>query len=59
MAGALGIRLEKVAHYVLGEGNPPPVLQNISDAVRVFSWSAAFWVLVCLAIGGIRFAITA
>jgi adenosylcobinamide-phosphate synthase len=59
MAGALGVRLEKVGHYVLGEGNPPPSIENIDGAVKVFSISAALWVLVCLAAGGIRFALTA
>jgi adenosylcobinamide-phosphate synthase len=59
MAGALAIRLEKVGHYILGEGYPPPSTENIDGAVKVFSIAAAVWVLVCLAVGGIRFAVTA
>jgi adenosylcobinamide-phosphate synthase len=59
MAGALGIRLEKVGHYVLGEGYPPASVEDIDGAVKVFSAAAAVWVIVCLAAGGIRFAITA
>lgn len=59
MAGALEVRLEKVGHYVLGEGNPPPVLETIDGAVKVFSLGAAAWVLIVLIAGGIRFAITA
>jgi adenosylcobinamide-phosphate synthase len=58
MAGALSVRLEKVGHYVLGEGNPPASVENIDDAVKIFSIAAAVWVFLCLAAGGIRFAIT-
>jgi adenosylcobinamide-phosphate synthase len=59
MAGALGVRLEKVGHYVLGESYPRPAIETISNAVKVFSLAAAFWVLLCLTAGGIRFAVTA
>ncbi len=59
MAGALGVRLEKTGQYVLGKGNPPPSLESIGGAVRTFSIAAAVWVIICLAAGGIRFAITA
>ena len=59
MAGALGVRLEKAGHYVLGQGNPAPSMETINDAVRVFSLATVVWILVCLVTGGVRFAITA
>jgi len=59
MAGALGVRLEKTGHYVLGDGNPAPSPETIASSVRVFSYAAAVWVLICLIAGGIRFAVTA
>ena len=35
MAGALGVELEKVGHYRLGRGFPPPHPQDIERAVRL------------------------
>ncbi len=35
MAGALGVELEKVGHYRLGRGSPPPHPQDIERAVRL------------------------
>jgi adenosylcobinamide-phosphate synthase len=35
MAGALGVELEKVGHYRLGEGLPRPVPEDIARAVRL------------------------
>jgi adenosylcobinamide-phosphate synthase len=59
MAGALGARLEKTGHYVLGEGNPAPSLNTIDSALKIFSLAAAAWILICFIAGGVRIAITA
>jgi adenosylcobinamide-phosphate synthase len=58
MAGALGVRLEKTGHYVLGDGDSAPSTGSISRAVSVFTLAALLWVIICLATGGVRFALT-
>jgi adenosylcobinamide-phosphate synthase len=59
MAGALNLRLEKVGHYVLGEGRPAPAPESIDKAVKLFLLAAAAWILVCFIAGGIKIVITA
>jgi adenosylcobinamide-phosphate synthase len=52
MAGALGVTLEKRAHYRLGRG-PAPDPEAIDRAMRIARWSAAVWlgfVFLCLAV---------
>jgi adenosylcobinamide-phosphate synthase len=49
MAGALGVELEKVGHYRLGEGLAPPQREDIRRAVRLVSVVA---VLVIGLLGG-------
>jgi adenosylcobinamide-phosphate synthase len=44
MAGALGVRLEKRGHYVLGEG-PEPGLPAIARARRVAAWAVGLTLL--------------
>ena len=39
MAGALGVTLEKLGHYRLGDGAPPGVT-SIDRALRVFAAAA-------------------
>jgi len=58
MAGALDVRLEKVGHYVLGEGCAAPTLDKIDSAVTLFSLAASAWILICFIAGGIRIAVT-
>ena len=58
MAGALGVRLEKAGHYVLGEGSPAPSRETIGGAVKLFSLAASAWILICFGAEGIRIAIT-
>ena len=41
MAGALGRRLEKPGHYVLGEGLPAPGPADVRAAVRLAGMAAA------------------
>ena len=50
MAGALGIKLEKVGHYTLGVGLRPPTPDDITKSIRVMKWVAAFGVLVAFAL---------
>ncbi|MEA2641541.1 MAG: adenosylcobinamide-phosphate synthase [Chloroflexota bacterium] len=40
MAGALGVRLEKVGHYRVGVGGRPPCPADVRRAVRVSRWVA-------------------
>ncbi len=58
MAGGLGVRLEKVRHYVLGEGSPAPSRETIGEAVKLFSLAAAAWISICFFAEGIRIAVT-
>ena len=58
MAGALNVRLEKVGHYVLGEGRAVPTLEKIDSAVTLFSLAALAWILICFIAGGIKIAVT-
>jgi adenosylcobinamide-phosphate synthase len=54
MAGALGVRLEKRAHYRLGDG-PLPSAEDIAAARRIAGWAAGLVavtaVLVCATLG--------
>ncbi len=59
MAGALNVRLEKVGHYVLGEGRAAPVLESIDSTVKLFSLAALIWILICFIAGGIKIVVTA
>jgi len=59
MAGALNVRLEKVGHYVLGEGRAAPVLESIDNAINIFSLAASAWILICFIAGGIKIVVTA
>jgi adenosylcobinamide-phosphate synthase len=58
MAGALGVRLEKAGHYVLGEGNTALARESIGDAIKLFALAAASWIIVCFIGEGIRIAVT-
>lgn len=51
MAGAINVSLGKHGHYRLGVG-PPPDLDAIDRAVRVYCWAAAF----CLAVAALLLA---
>ncbi|MBI2865174.1 MAG: cobalamin biosynthesis protein CobD [Chloroflexi bacterium] len=56
-AGALGIQLEKVGHYVLGDPRQPVNSQTIEKALRLMQAVLAIWVGLLLLIGVIRYAI--
>lgn len=59
MSGVLGLRLEKPGHYILGKDYPETTIASIKQAINLFTLAAFCWVIVCLAIGGVRFAINA
>jgi adenosylcobinamide-phosphate synthase len=58
MAGALNVRLEKVGHYILGEGRTTSVLESIDNAINIFSLAASAWILICFIAGGIKIVVT-
>ncbi len=47
-AGALGVRLEKIAHYTLEGGAQLPAAGHIRAARRLLAWAAGLGVCVCL-----------
>lgn len=57
MAGVLGTRLEKPAHYCLGEGLPEPQPSDIGRAVLVAERTAMLAVVVALGLMAARHAI--
>jgi adenosylcobinamide-phosphate synthase len=59
MAGALNVQLEKVGHYKLGEAKARLMPETIAVSLELMQLAMLVWVLVCLAIGGIRFVFTA
>jgi adenosylcobinamide-phosphate synthase len=54
MAGALGRRLEKTGHYVLGEGLAEPVTEDVRAAVRLAGLAAALLAATALVAGARR-----
>lgn len=50
MAGALGVELEKVGHYRLGENTRPVGAQDITQAIRSMYLVAAFALAIALAL---------
>ena len=50
MAGALGVKLEKAEHYVLGIGLKPPMPDDITRSIRIMKWVAAFGILITFAL---------
>jgi adenosylcobinamide-phosphate synthase len=53
-AGALGVRLEKAGAYVLGNDAPPPEISTIDRSLKLMQMATTFWVIICLAAGGVR-----
>jgi adenosylcobinamide-phosphate synthase len=50
MAGALGVELEKVGHYRLGDNNRPVGVHDITQAIRSMYTVAAFGLVLALVI---------
>jgi adenosylcobinamide-phosphate synthase len=59
MAGALSVQLEKVGHYKLGEANALLMPETIDISLELMQIAMLVWILICFAIGGIRFVLTA
>ena len=57
MAGALGVQLEKVGHYKLGNPFHRISPSHIRQTAKVMYWVAAFSFLIALGILGVRYAI--
>jgi adenosylcobinamide-phosphate synthase len=51
MAGALGRRLEKRGHYVLGAAYPPPGARDVRDSIRLVAVGASILALAGVAAG--------
>lgn len=58
MAGALRVQLEKPGHYILGKAKTALTPDTIGKTVEIFSVTALVWIVICLATGGIHFAVT-
>jgi adenosylcobinamide-phosphate synthase len=50
-AGALGVRLEKRGHYVLGESFGPPRSGDIKRAVQLYRVAGGLWVVIAVLFG--------
>ena len=48
MAGALGIRLEKVGSYIIGEAGSVPAAKATDGSLRIFQVAMLIWVAICL-----------
>ncbi|MDO8472994.1 MAG: cobalamin biosynthesis protein [Dehalococcoidia bacterium] len=59
MAGSLNVRLEKAAHYKLGDAVKALTPQLIDDSVRVMSFAVAIWLLAAIGLEGVLGAIGA
>jgi len=57
-AGALGVQLEKVPQYRLGEAKAPLVPQTIDAALRLVGVSALTWVIICFTVEVVKLVIT-
>ncbi|MDD5701333.1 MAG: cobalamin biosynthesis protein [Dehalococcoidales bacterium] len=53
MAGALGVQLEKVGYYKLGDNRGPLVIASIDGSLRITLTAAFIWGLIVLFTGGI------
>ena len=58
-AGALGVQLEKVGYYKLGKANTPLRAKTIDDSLKLVYLAVSAWILICFAVGGIQFVLTA
>lgn len=48
IAGALGIQLEKVGHYRLGDNQRPPSIEAIGSSLTIVMTAAAIWCVVVI-----------
>jgi adenosylcobinamide-phosphate synthase len=50
MAGALGIRLEKVGAYIIGEWGSAPAAEATDGSLRLFQVAMLVWAAICLGV---------
>lgn len=53
-AGALGLQLEKIGHYRLGDASEPLVAAKISSMLTILAWSAAVWLMAAALVEALR-----
>jgi len=58
IAGALGVRLEKIDHYRLGDAHYPLSLDTINDSRQIIVVTATIWCLIAILAGVIYFVAT-
>lgn len=58
-AGALGVQLEKLGHYKLGDHGTPLSGASIPAALKLVEVSALLWVGICLIVEVVHFALAA
>lgn len=58
-AGSLGVQLEKVGHYKLGDNRYRLSPETIGASLQVMGAVALVWSLVCISVGGVCFVLTA
>ncbi len=46
-AGALGLQLEKIGHYRLGEAVSPVSAAKIGSMLAILGWAASIWLVAC------------
>jgi len=58
-AGSLGVQLEKIGQYKLGDNHYPLSPATIGASLQVMAVVALLWSLTCISVGVIRFVVTA
>jgi adenosylcobinamide-phosphate synthase len=58
VAGALGVQLEKIGHYKLGDNHHALSLDTIDDSSQIVMMAALIWSLLSLLAGVLRFVAT-
>ncbi len=58
-AGSLGVQLEKVGHYKLGDNHYRLSPETIGASLQVMGVVALVWSLVCISVEGVRFVLAA
>jgi len=57
VAGALNVQLEKTGHYKLGKTSASLMPETIDASLELVQIAMLVWVLICLTVGGIYFAL--
>lgn len=57
-AGALGVQLEKIGQYKLGDNHCPLSPKTIGASLQIMGVVALVWSLVCISVEVVRFVIT-